>query len=225
MVLWSETLRSNQQASDQTSACSVKAHVASSAQARIPRHNNAWMVTHPYEQAFRPMVGFVGEEPPRIYHASCYCGRVQYDVRGDPASAKICHCSGCQLLHGAPFEWVAIYHKDNVRFQPASLKYLHFYNSETDKGWTSKEAANRELPVKVSCSHCRTPVADEGKHMWLAFCTLFGFTKEATIPKAFQPSCHLFYKQRCIDINDAKTKWEGQKKLSARYKEEKDWST
>ena len=42
------------------------------------------------------------------YNASCYCGRVRYQVRGEPESAKFCHCRGCQQLHGAPFEWVSL---------------------------------------------------------------------------------------------------------------------
>jgi hypothetical protein len=129
------------------------------------------------------------------------------------------------VLHGAPFEWVAIFSKDHVKFEASSLKHLHFYNSETDQGWSSKDAYKRKLPVKVSCGHCRTPVADEGKHMWLAFCTLFGFRKEVGIPKPWQPSCHLFYQQRCMDVKDAKTKWEGQRKISSKHKDEKDWPT
>jgi hypothetical protein len=44
--------------------------------------------------------------PYSFYPASCFCGRVKYEVRGDPESAKFCHCRGCQQLHGAPFEWV-----------------------------------------------------------------------------------------------------------------------
>lgn len=200
-----------------------------------------------------------------IYDAQCFCGRVRYQVRGEPSSAKLCHCQACQLLHGAPLEWVALFDKQNVRFpDPSSLEYLYFYNSQTDKAWDSSNADRRELPVKVSCTHCRTPIADEGTHLWLGFCPLFGFVKEddsathdknhkkrtsykndgrmtihrinsnhhldstATtnnkssshnggIPRAFRPSCHLFYKQRCMDIRDDKTKWEGQCQQSPKW--------
>jgi hypothetical protein len=152
----------------------------------------------------------------KVYDASCHCRRVRYQVCGDPESSKLCHCHGCQKLHGAPFEWVSIFHKNKVRFSPQSLDFLYFYSSDLDRGWTADEADHRILPVKVSCSHCRTPVADEGRQMWLAFSTLFGFATNA-IPDAFRHSCHLFYSQRCIDLNDAMIKWNGHKDKSPQW--------
>ena len=162
------------------------------------------------------------------YQASCYCGRVRYQTLGEPLTAKLCHCRGCQVLHGAPFEWVAIYEKDNVKFDdPTCLQWLYFYSSELDKGWTAQHAHDRILPVKVSCAHCRTPIADEGRHMWLAYCPLFGFMVERGrgIPESFRHSCHLFYSQRCIDLhrsedNDAEVKkWTGHRNKSPEWLE------
>lgn len=164
--------------------------------------------------------GSTPSKDPVIYKASCYCGRVKYEVRGDPESSKLCHCRGCQLLHGAPFEWVSIFLKHNVRFDQNSLKYLYFYSGESDIGFSSVDPGERPaLPLKVSCSHCRTPVADEGRNVWLAFSTLFGFTTETGIPESFQHSCHLFYRQRCINLPDDKTKWEGHKNKSGIWQE------
>mmetsp|Transcript_22679 Transcript_22679/g.43053 ORF Transcript_22679/g.43053 Transcript_22679/m.43053 type:complete len:205 (-) Transcript_22679:862-1476(-) len=145
------------------------------------------------------------------YSASCYCGRVQYQVLGDPLASKICHCRACQMLHGAPFEWVSIFEKHHVRFdQKDSLDYLYFYNSELDQGWTSTQADSKILPCKVSCGHCRTPIADEGRNMWLAYGTLFRFPRN-TIPDSFRHTDHLFYGQRCLDLHDVDTerKWMG----------------
>ena len=164
------------------------------------------------------------------YKASCYCGRVRYRVRGEPLSAKLCHCRGCQLFHGAPFEWVAIFQKENIKFDdPSALQWLYFYNSELDTGWTADQADERVLPVKVTCAHCRTPIADEGRHMWLAYCTLFGFTVQGGgIPPGFRHSCHLFYSQRCIDLhclpeNEAEVKkWVGHRNKSPEWTEESD---
>lgn len=117
-------------------------------------------------------------------------------------------------------EWVSIFHKHNVRFHPDSLDYLYFYSGEEDIGFDAKNNNHNirpNLPLKVSCSHCRTPVADEGRHMWLAFTTLFGFTVETGIPDSFKHSCHLFYSQRCIDLKDEQTKWEGHKDKSSQW--------
>jgi hypothetical protein len=204
--------------------------------------SSSWRFLPPYHAEFSSDVSSIdaGKEKANdkvpIYNASCYCGRVQYQVRGNPASTKLCHCRGCQLLHGAPFEWVSIFSKDSVRFpsstsSSSSLDHLYFYSSELDQGWTSRVANDRVLPCKVSCAHCRTPVADEGRHMWLAFNTLFGFTIEpqqgasssssssSSIPDAFRHSDHLFYQQRCIDINDDKMKWQGHRNKSPEWKE------
>lgn len=189
-------------------------------------YNDDWTEEHPYSPEFGASSppGSARDDVdcgPRVYSASCYCGRVRYDARGEPLSSKICHCGGCQLLHGAPFEWVALFDKENIRFHPCSLQYLYFYNSTLDMGWTSRDASKRQQPVKVSCSHCRSPVADEGQHNWLAFCTLFGFNKEVIIPKAFRHSDHLFYKQRCLDIPDEQPKWDCLERKSSLW--QPDW--
>ena len=147
-----------------------------------------------------------------VYHASCYCKRVRYSVRGEPLSAKLCHCRDCQKLHGAPMEWVAIFDKARVAFETASLAHLYFYNADTDEGWSSEEAEHRVLPAKVSCSHCRSPIADEGRNMWMAYCTLF----DDTLPPSFQHTCHLFYPQRCIHLDDSRDQWTGHRGKSTK---------
>jgi hypothetical protein len=211
----------------------------------VSHEMGTWRSKSPYRQDFGETKQDTASS--QIFPASCRCGRVRYNVRGEPESAKLCHCRDCQQLHGAPFEWVgdleinfylsnvdasslmfqyclatlfqvSIFHKHNVRFHPESLDYLYFYSIETDKGWESAKGDERCLPVKVSCSHCRTPVADEGRSMWLAFATLFGFTVERGIPKGFEHSCHLFYRQRCMDIDDDMMKWEGHKNKSKEWK-------
>jgi hypothetical protein len=65
---------------------------------------SSWRNEPPYcHQEF----GSVEESSSKMYSASCHCGRVRYNVRGEPESSKLCHCRGCQQLHGAPFEWVS----------------------------------------------------------------------------------------------------------------------
>nr|WP_321399146.1 GFA family protein [uncultured Desulfobacter sp.] len=140
------------------------------------------------------------------YTASCFCGAVRYEVSADPVDAKICHCTTCQRLHGAPMQWAAIFHKRYVRFI-AGLEDLIFYNSEQNR-------PERILPCKVRCGKCGTPIADEGRRMWLAFPSLFDFGFPAVVPKAFKPTCHLFYGSRAIEIQDNLPKWSGHKNHS-----------
>lgn len=140
------------------------------------------------------------------YRASCYCNAVQYEVRADPVDAKICHCTACQTLHGAPMQWAAIFHKQDVRITQG-LDCLRFYNSE-------RNIPQRVLPCKVSCAVCGTPIADEGRRMWLAFPSLFDFSAFSTIPKTFRPTCHLFYGSRVMDMKDHLPRWSGHKNHS-----------
>ena len=140
------------------------------------------------------------------YRAHCHCGAVRYEVRADPVDAKICHCSDCQRLHGAPMQWAAIFHKKDVRFT-AGIEHLRFYNSVLNRH-------ERLAPCKVACALCGTLIADEGRNMWLAFPTLFDFGAPPQVPEAFRPNCHIFYSMRVIDIVDELPKWSGHKDKS-----------
>ena len=159
-------------------------------------------------QGLGPEYGSVGEEGfIEKYRARCHCGAVRYEVSADPVDAKVCHCRGCQVLHGAPMQWAAIFHKRDVRLV-SGIEELRFYNSELDRH-------ERVLPCKVSCSRCGTLIADEGRRMWLAFPTLFDFGAAQRVPDAFRPSCHIFYGMRVLDIDDGLPKWAGHKGESA----------
>lgn len=145
--------------------------------------------------------GFVAK-----YRARCHCGAVRYEVCADPVDAKVCHCRACQVLHGAPMQWAAIFHKRDVRLV-SGIKALRFYNSEL-RGF------ERALPCKVSCARCGTPIADEGRRMWLAFPSLFDFGTPPQVPEAFKPTCHIFYGARVMDVDDGLPKWSGHKRES-----------
>jgi hypothetical protein len=135
------------------------------------------------------------------YRARCHCGAVCYEVGADPVDAKICHCRTCQTLHGAPMQWAAIFHKRHVRMI-RGIEHLRFYSAALDR-------PARVPPCKVSCALCGTPIADEGRRMWLAFPTLFEFCTAREIPEPFRPTCHIFYRQRLVDVDDGLPKWSG----------------
>ena len=143
------------------------------------------------------------------YRARCCCGAVRYEVRADPVDAKVCHCRACQVLHGAPMQWAAIFRKRDVRLV-SGIEELRFYNSEIDR-------LERVLPCKVSCGRCRTLIADEGRRMWLAFPSLFDFGTPPQVPEAFRATCHIFYGMRVMDIHDGLPKWLGHKDESGLY--------
>lgn len=144
------------------------------------------------------------------YRAQCFCGAVAFEVRADPVASKICHCLQCQSLHGAPFQWAVIFQKSDVRFV-RGVEDLHFYHSET-------RTSGHRLPCKLSCGRCRSPIADEGRRMFLAFGPLFDFGFPPRVPPAFSPTCHIFYGARVIDIDDDRPKFLGHEGSSPLFK-------
>lgn len=163
-----------------------------------------WKDTPPYNQIrVEKRKGTEQERFQAKYRSRCFCGAVEFEVCADPVDAKICHCYQCQLLHGAPFQWAVIFHKSDVRFV-RGVNDLYFYNSELGQ-------AAHILPCKLSCKLCRSPIADEGRRMFLAFGPLFDFGSPARIPSSFRPTCHIFYDSRTIDINDDIPKYLGHK--------------
>ncbi|ETS83561.1 hypothetical protein PFICI_05437 [Pestalotiopsis fici W106-1] len=131
----------------------------------------------------------------------CQCGRVRYWLKSDkPLSSKFCHCRGCQVLHGAPFQWAAIFNKDDMVFENGTQNLVFYHSGECTLG--------HDLPCKVSCAHCRSPIMDEGRRMVLLFPTLLKFNDKAA-RDLFYPQCHIFYSARVVDIPDGKPKWDG----------------
>ncbi|KAI1640563.1 glutathione-dependent formaldehyde-activating, GFA [Biscogniauxia mediterranea] len=138
----------------------------------------------------------------QYYTARCHCGRVRYWLSRDrPLAAKFCHCVDCQALHGAPFQWAAIFDKADLHFEPGAVDGLAFYHAGT------REPGYR-LPVKVSCATCHAPIMDEGRRMVLMFPAIIEFG-DAEHKKYFDPQCHIFYSQRVVDLPDGKPKWTG----------------
>ncbi|KAI0346557.1 hypothetical protein BDW22DRAFT_1322973 [Trametopsis cervina] len=137
------------------------------------------------------------------YVVECWCGNVAFEFHGDPVDAKHCHCRQCQSLHGAPFQWAVIFPKTSVRLIKNENDNLHFFS-------TQKRAGTHYVPCKVSCNECRSPLFDEGRSTVLAYPGAFKF-KDKKVPADFQPTAHIFYSERVMDVPDGIPKWAGHK--------------
>ncbi|KAM7218062.1 Mss4-like protein [Rhypophila decipiens] len=132
----------------------------------------------------------------------CHCGKIEYQLsREKPLSSKYCHCTTCQRMHGAPFQWATIFHKEDINF----TKGHH------DLGWydPTNKSTTHHLPCKVQCAYCRTPIMDEGRNMILLFPTLIDGINTKEGREAFKAQCHMFYPQRVVDIKDGLPKFSG----------------
>ena len=100
----------------------------------------------------------------------------------------------------APFQWAAIFHKEDINFT----------NGHHDLEWydPSTKSLAHQLPCKVRCSFCHSPIMDEGRNMILLFPSLVHLKTDED--KAyFKPRCHMFYGQRVMDVPDGLPKWSG----------------
>lgn len=96
------------------------------------------------------------------WRGKCLCGKVTYILKqAKPLNAKYCHCRGCQVAHAAPFQWAAIFHKHDMSFTNGSSGLI-FYSS-------THHSTEYDLPTKVYCENCRTPIMDEGRNVCLIF--------------------------------------------------------
>ncbi|OTB00201.1 hypothetical protein M426DRAFT_66271 [Hypoxylon sp. CI-4A] len=159
-----------------------------------------WKAKPPYQTAPRGSEHLFDKR----WTAHCHCGRVRYWLsREKPLATKFCHCVDCQALHGAPFQWAAIFEKSDLHFENGA-EGLAFYHSP-DK------TTVRKLPCKVSCAFCHSPIMDEGRNMVLMFPGIIKFSDAEHKKFAGEadelPRCHIFYSQRVVDLHDGKPKW------------------
>ncbi|KAK9894694.1 hypothetical protein P389DRAFT_100129 [Cystobasidium minutum MCA 4210] len=147
------------------------------------------------------------------YKASCWCGNLEFEYAGDPWDAKFCHCHDCQRLHGAPFQHAVIFPKTSVRMtkcegQGSSKKdSIDFFSSD-------KRTSVHNVPCKVACDNCRSPLFDEGRNTVLCYPSSFDFGPDEHMPDDFKAKCHIFYGSRSMDIIDGLPKWSGHKDTS-----------
>ncbi|BGP36836.1 hypothetical protein JCM10450v2_000729 [Rhodotorula kratochvilovae] len=139
------------------------------------------------------------------YKGSCHCGAVTFEAKGDPVASVCCHCTTCQVVHGATSQRAVLYKKDHIKFPKDVLGGVAFYQTHDKK-------VGRHLPCKVRCKTCGTLIADEGRNMWLAFPGLFKFP-DAKEPPSFKTTSHIFYDERVFDIvkSDGVKFWSGKK--------------
>jgi hypothetical protein len=100
----------------------------------------------------------------------------------------------------APFQWAAIFHKTDINFTDGHHS-LEWYDPST-------KSIEHQLPCKVRCSFCHSPIMDEGRNMILLFPSLVHLKTDED-KQYFKPRCHMFYGQRVMDIPDGLPKWSG----------------
>ncbi|KAJ8454047.1 hypothetical protein ONZ51_g13254 [Trametes cubensis] len=91
----------------------------------------------------------------------------------------------------------------SVRMVKNEDNSLHFFSTQRRQGV-------HDVPCKVSCDQYRSPLFDEGRNTVLAYPSSFKFPNRK-VPLDFQPTAHIFYSERVVDIADGVPKWSGHK--------------
>ena len=76
---------------------------------------------------------------------ACHCGRISFTAEIDPTQVRVCHCSDCQVLSGAPYRAVAVASYDSLVLRGAPKQYVKVADS-----------GNRR--AQVFCPECATPL-------------------------------------------------------------------
>jgi hypothetical protein len=74
-------------------------------------------------------------------HGSCHCGKIQFEVTGQPFWVGSCYCRDCQKITGTASMTFAGYKKEQTSFQGEPKEY------------NSSEKVKRYF-----CEHCSSPV-------------------------------------------------------------------
>lgn len=80
---------------------------------------------------------------------SCLCGKVRYEVRGDPQAMYYCHCQTCRKANGSSFATNMIVAADDFAVV-AGGELLSAYESSPNK--------HRHF-----CSNCGSPIYSHGE--------------------------------------------------------------
>jgi len=75
-----------------------------------------------------------------LYHGSCLCGAVKFEIDEFLPQAAHCHCSMCRKFHGAAFATIASVCRSNFRWVEGA---------DALKGYTAENGTTRTF-----CSHC-----------------------------------------------------------------------
>lgn len=99
----------------------------------------------------------------RTIEGSCLCGRVRFQVRGEPVVMGYCHCSRCRKAGGSAFLSNIVYRRDDFAWTAGEERVA-----------TYTAAAPNSLR-RSFCTNCGAYLGEpycEGEHVVLAASTL-----------------------------------------------------
>ena len=72
-----------------------------------------------------------------IYRGGCACGKVRYEVKGNPQVSAVCHCRYCQLRSGSAFGTLVYFSEENFKIISGKCNTYKFIR-ESGYNWTNQ---------------------------------------------------------------------------------------
>jgi hypothetical protein len=76
----------------------------------------------------------------------CHCGAIKYEAEIDPEMVRVCHCTDCQTMSGAPYRAIVITKEENLKFLSGEPKVY------------VKTAESGNQRAQGFCGECGTPI-------------------------------------------------------------------
>jgi len=140
------------------------------------------------------MAAATSAEKPK-YKGGCFCGKVKFELHGNPAFVVNCHCSVCRRCHSADYAPL-------VGYAPADIKITEG-EANLAKWTTGRED-------RFSCKDCGAKVYSELnhlKHRAVFTNNIDGHGADGRIGEQFRPTAHIFYGSGVVSVYDGLPKY------------------
>lgn len=122
-----------------------------------------------------------------VHEGRCFCGRVQFQVSGEPVAMGYCHCDSCRQWSAGPLNAFSLWKPEALRITQGADSIGSYHKTPNSyRKW---------------CTHC-------GGHLFTEH-PGFGLTDvyAALLPTlAFRPAVHVHYQEAVLRIHDGQPK-------------------
>lgn len=129
------------------------------------------------------------------YHGRCFCGAVEFELRGEPEAMAYCHCDSCRQWSAGPVSAFTLWQPETMRITRGKDKVASFeQNPLTDD--------TRIVSRRQWCQVC-------GGHICTDHPTLGLIDVPAVVIRAldFEPGFHVHYQETLHRMSDGLPKF------------------
>lgn len=122
-----------------------------------------------------------------MHEGGCFCGRVQFQVSGDPVAMGYCHCESCRQWSAGPLNAFTLWTPDALRITQGAESIGSYHKTPNSyRKW---------------CTHCGGHLFTE--HPGLGLTDVYA----ALLPTLqFRPAVHVHYQEAVLRIHDGQPK-------------------